>query len=117
MSEKLRPTKENQNEPSPNVEDLRRKRIQDHRAKSLEEEDALQANLGAAASDLMMLGVHLHEAIDESLHKAADPLKEMKNLERPLDAYLKITRQWDRLVQLYRWRSTKQIADQARKPR
>ena len=88
---------------SPKQEDLielRMQRIQEYQIASLSNTDPLRANLGAEAGNLMRMGLRLEEAIETSLAKSTDVLQEAKGVSAAMETYLKITRQWDRLLQL-----------------
>jgi hypothetical protein len=89
-------------EQRPDMCKQRMEKIQQLLADALQQPDPLQANLGVAVSDLMSMGFWLKQAIDELLASEADPLQHFQKVSAPLEAYLKITRQWDRLVQLDR---------------
>jgi len=80
--------------------DLRMQKIQEYLVQSLSNADPLRANLGAGASSLMRMGLRLEQAIDTSLAKSTDVLQQAKGLSAAMETYLKITRQWDRLLQL-----------------
>ena len=60
------------------------------------------ADLGAETGNLTSMGLHLRQAIGESLAGSPDVLKQVEKISPALGAHLKITRQWDRLVQLDR---------------
>ena len=82
------------------VAQLRLQRIHQHLVEVLQQPDALRANLGATANDLLTLGYRLKEAIDQRLSDPSDPLARFENLTPAIEAYLKITRQVDRLANL-----------------
>jgi hypothetical protein len=60
----------------------------------------LRANLGGEAGNLMRMGLRLEQAIDKSLARSTDVLQQAKGISAAMEIYLKITRQWDRLLQL-----------------
>lgn len=80
--------------------DLRLERIREYQAQSLTNADPLHANIGAASGSLMQMGFRLEQAIEASLAESTDVLQQTKRLSDAMDTYLRITRQWDRLVQL-----------------
>ena len=84
------------------VASLRLARIQQYLLASLEQVDPLEANLGAAASDLMSLGFKLKQAIEESLADTPNSLERFQRLRPAIDDYLKLSRQIDRYAQLDR---------------
>jgi hypothetical protein len=88
---------------SPKEEELvnrRMRKIQEYQVESLANVDPLRANLGAEAGNLMRMGLRLEQVIDKALSKSTDAPRELKRLAAVMDTYLKVTRQWDRLVQL-----------------
>jgi len=60
----------------------------------------LHANIGAASGSLMQMGFRLEQAIEASLAESVDVLQQTKGLSDAMDTYLRVTPQWDRLVQL-----------------
>lgn len=99
------------------VSKLRLAKIREYLIESLQQADALQANLGATSSDLMLMGFRLKEAIEEALAKSTDSLGRFERLMPAIEGYLKVTRQIDRFAQLDR-RLTEARLDGARlKPR
>jgi len=80
--------------------ELRRRRIREYGAKSLKQRNPLRANLGAEASSLMSMGLRLQQGIEGLLNSSEDVIGELEKVEPAMDMFLKITRQWDRLVQL-----------------
>jgi hypothetical protein len=79
---------------------LRLARIQEYLVESLQQLDALEANLGAAAADLMSLGCQLKVAIEESLAETPHALERFQRLQPAISEYLKVARQIDRYAQL-----------------
>lgn len=67
---------------------------------SLRMSDPLQGAIGAQSSQLVMLGNHLHAALDEALAEANDPLEKFNKLLPSIEAFLKINRQFDRFARL-----------------
>lgn len=100
---------------TPDVSKMRLKKIREYLVESLEQADALQANLGATSSDLMLMGFRLKEAIEEAMGDSSNPLGRFERLMPAIEGYLKVTRQIDRLAQLDR-RLTDTRADR-QKPR
>ena len=82
------------------VAQLRLQRLNQHLVEVLQQPDAMRANLGATANDLLTLGYRLKEAIDRRLSDPSDPLAQFENLTPAIEAYLKVTRQVDRLANL-----------------
>jgi len=79
---------------------LRQEKLQAFLRESLADSDGLQANLGAAASGLMRMAARLERAIDEALGDHDTTLADFRKLLAPMDIYLKLTRQYDRLISL-----------------
>jgi hypothetical protein len=77
----------------------RRRRIRDHALQSVEHPDALLANIGAEAANLMSLGQLFHEAIQTNLANSNQSLEDLEKVGPALEQYLKLTRQWERLEQ------------------
>ena len=84
------------------ISELRLAKIRQYQNDSLQQPDALQANLGAVSSDLMLLAYRLHETINRSLAGSSNRLERFAKLSRAIETYLKITRQIDRLANLDR---------------
>ena len=88
---------------SPKPEELacrHRKRILELLTESLEESDALQANLGAGASELMLMASRLGQLIEAAMSEMGGSLNDFRKLVGPIETYQKLTRQYDRLVGL-----------------
>ena len=79
---------------------VRKRRIREYSIESLKEPNPLSANLGAEASNLMSLGQQLHEAIEQRMSNSGDLMRDLEKMSPAMEMYLKITRQWDRLIQL-----------------
>ena len=79
---------------------VRKRRIREYLNESLKEPNPLSANLGAEASNLMSLGQQLHEAIEQRMSNSEDLLRDLEKMNPAVETYLKVTRQWDRLIQL-----------------
>ena len=107
-------------EPDPAAADvsrLRLERIREYLVESLEQPNALRANVGAISSDLMLMGVRLKEAIDEGLADGSNPLGRFEQLMPAIEGYLKVIRQIDRLAQLDRHLSEAQAGPERPRPR
>ncbi|NQU21149.1 MAG: hypothetical protein HQ567_07685 [Candidatus Nealsonbacteria bacterium] len=103
---------------TPDVSKLRLEKIREYLVESLEQGDALQANLGATSSDLMLMGFRLKEAIEKAMADSSAPLARFEQLMPAIEGYLKVTRQIDRLAQLDRRLTDARSADGDRpKPR
>lgn len=87
---------------APGIASKRLARIHEYLVDALEQVDALQANLGAASSDLMLLGFRMKDAIETALRDASNPLGQFNELMPAIESYLKVVRQIDRLAQLDR---------------
>jgi len=79
---------------------MRLAKVQEHLRESLGKADALEANLGAVSSDLMLMACRLKEAIEDALGKKS--LDHFDKLVPAIDAYLRVARQIDRLANLDR---------------
>jgi hypothetical protein len=77
---------------------MRLEKIEDQLRESLRKANALEANLGAVSTDLMLMACRLKEAIEERLGK--NPLEDFEKLMPAIDAYLRVARQIERLVTL-----------------
>ena len=86
----------------PDVSKLRLEKIHEYLVELLQQADALQANLGATSSDLMLMGFRLKEAIEQAMADSSAPLGRFEQLMPAIEGYLKVTRQIDRLAQLDR---------------
>jgi hypothetical protein len=100
MSTDARPKVEDSSRKEEDLIDLRMQRIQEYLVQSLSNANPLRANLGGEAGNLMRMGLRLEQAIDKSLARSTDVLQQAKGLSAAMEIYLKITRQWDRLLQL-----------------
>jgi hypothetical protein len=81
-------------------EDLRLRRIRDFLDEALAKDNALEANLGAINSDLMVMAYQLRDAIDDALAEGSGALDDFRNLVPALGSYLGIIKQIDRFAQL-----------------
>jgi hypothetical protein len=87
---------------TPDVSKMRLEKINEYLLESLQKVDALQANLGATSSDLMLMGFRLKQAIEQAMGDSMAPLGRFEELMPAIEGYLKVTRQIDRLAQLDR---------------
>jgi hypothetical protein len=79
--------------------DDRVQRIMDYLREALSKEGALEANLSAVNSDLMLMGYRLKRAIDEAMATTA-ALDQFQRLMPAVESYLRLTKQIERLAQL-----------------
>ena len=100
MSTDIQPKMEESSRKEEDLVDLRMQKIREYQIQSLSNADPLCANLGAEAGNLMRMGLRLGQAIDTCLAKSTDVPQQAKELSAIMETYLKVTRQWDRLVQL-----------------
>jgi hypothetical protein len=77
-----------------------RQRIQAYLEDSLARPNALEANVGAAASGLMAVEFRLHQAIAAALPATPAALEHYPRLMPAIDGCLRINKQIDRLAQL-----------------
>ena len=94
---------------------MRLEKIQEYLRHSLGKVDPLEANLGAVSADLMQMALRLKEAIEADL--GARQLDHFEKLMPAIDAYLRVTRQIDRLASLDRRLTSPQSQNTASKPR
>ena len=95
--------------------DPRLQRIMDYLREALARDSALEANLGAVNSDLLMMGYRLKQAIDEAMAATPAALEQFQRLMPAIDSYLRLTKQIDRLAQLsLRLASPREAAQAAR---
>lgn len=80
--------------------EVRLHRIDELQMQSLQQEDPLQANLGAANGALLRFGYRMEQAIEDVLQQSANPLERFERLAPAIDMYLKVMRQVDRFAQL-----------------
>ena len=101
----------------PKLAQLRLERLQQYQEKALQHADALQASVGAAAAELMLMGFRFSQGIDEVLSSCPDLLKRFENLAPVMDVYLRVTRQWDRLVKVNQELSAGKRTNRMRRPK
>ncbi|MBT6156431.1 MAG: hypothetical protein HOK71_12640 [Planctomycetaceae bacterium] len=94
--------------------DRRLKRIQDYLNDALGKVDTREAVIGAANSDLMLIGYRLKRAIEEALSTESHSLEQFQALMPAVQTYLKITTQVGRLAQLEHRLSTDQTVAKRR---
>ena len=80
--------------------DVRVDRILEHVDDSLKEEDALQATVGAASGDLMLMQYRLRQALDETLQETPDSLTAIAEVMPALNTFMKLSQQVGQFVQL-----------------
>jgi hypothetical protein len=80
--------------------DVRVQRILQHVADSLQEPDALQAAVGAAAGDLLLLQYRLRHMLEETLQETPDSLTAIAEVQPALTTYMKLSQQVGQYVQL-----------------
>jgi hypothetical protein len=80
--------------------ELQRRNVEKLLRRALKMSDPLQGAIGVQSSQLVMLGNHLHAALDEALANAEDPLDKFNKLLPSIEAFLKINRQFDRFARL-----------------
>jgi hypothetical protein len=78
----------------------REQRILEFREQSLNNDDALAANLGVVNSDLMLFVNHMQGPIEEALAICQDSLAGLEQTRPVLEQFLKVTKQIDRFSQL-----------------
>jgi len=78
----------------------RLQRITDYLESSLGKPDALQATIGAANSDLMLVGFRLNEAVQAALNSRPAALSEFGKLMPAVESLLKVYKQVERFTQL-----------------
>lgn len=80
--------------------DVRVERIEQLVDDSLQEPDALQATVGAASGDLLLMQYRLRQALDDSLQGTPDSLTAIAEALPALNTYLKLSQQVGQYVQL-----------------
>lgn len=107
MHKKKRPIKKSSHERElesaatlTDVTELQRRNAEKLLRRALKMTDPLQGAIGVQSSQLVMLGNHLHAALDEALANAEDPLDKFNKLLPSIEAFLKINRQFDRFARL-----------------
>jgi hypothetical protein len=96
------PTNEASAPPTPGP-DPRLRRIEDLLREALARPDPLDASIGAVCADLLAFAYRLKQAMDAKAAAGQTP-KGPRAANAELEAYLKVLRQLDRLVQLQRQR-------------
>jgi hypothetical protein len=86
--------------PQAALAERRKRRIDELLNESLNNPDALQANLLAGATSYMRMAARLENLIGEAMDDSCTSLSDVRKLAGALDLHLKITRQYDRLVGL-----------------
>jgi len=80
--------------------DVRVERILEHVDDSLREEDALQAAVGAASGDLMLMQYRVHQALEEALRETPDSLTAIAEVLPAMNTFMKLSQQVGQFVQL-----------------
>jgi hypothetical protein len=80
--------------------EARVERILQHVADSLQEPDALQAAVGAAGGDLLLMQYRLRQALDETLQATPASLTAIAQALPALNTFLKLSQQVGQFVQL-----------------
>jgi len=80
--------------------DVRVQRILEHVNDSLSEEDALQAALGAASGDLMLMQYRVRQALEEALRETPDSLTAIAEVLPAMNTFMKLSQQVGQFVQL-----------------
>jgi hypothetical protein len=78
----------------------RLERIQQYLVESLEQEDAWRGCVGPVVSDLLEMCMNLKVGIDKEMKQAGSFVGVLANLEPALNSYLRIVRQFERLLKL-----------------
>jgi hypothetical protein len=84
------------NEPA----DARVERILEYVDDSLKENDALQATIGAAGGDLMLMLYRVRQALDETLTETPNSLTAIAEVMPAMNTYMKLSQQVGQYVQL-----------------
>lgn len=87
---------------SPGMVDARLQRIMEYLDEALNKKNPLEANLGAANSDLLLIGYRLKNTIDMALADPPEGLSQVEELMPAINTYLRIIKQIERLAQLDR---------------
>jgi hypothetical protein len=80
--------------------DVRVERILEHVDDSLQLEDALQATVGAAGGDLMLMQYRLRQVLEEMFQQTPDSLTALAEVIPALNTFMKVSQQVDRFIQL-----------------
>jgi hypothetical protein len=80
--------------------DERVERILAHVDDSLGLDDPLQASVGAASGDLMLMQYRLCQMLDEMLQQPPDTLTALAEVMPAFNTYMKVSQQVDRFIQL-----------------
>ncbi|MBN8628864.1 MAG: hypothetical protein J0M17_25605, partial [Planctomycetes bacterium] len=67
---------------------------------SLKQADALEATVGAAGGDLMLMQYRLRQALDEALQETPDSLSAIAEVMPAMHTFLKLSQQVGQFVQL-----------------
>lgn len=80
--------------------DVRVERILEHVDDSLKEEDALQAAVGAASGDLMLMQYRVHQALEEALQETPDSLTAITEVLPAMNTFMRLSQQVGQFIQL-----------------
>ena len=80
--------------------EVRVERILQHVDDSLQEPDALQATVGAAGGDLLLMQYRLRQALDETLQETPASLTAIAQALPALNTFMKLSQQVGQFVQL-----------------
>ena len=78
----------------------RGERLREYLESCLDDPDPLQANIGAAASEMSDVASRLKQLLDEVLSEPTDALHRLDKYSSVFDMYLRCTRQAERYMQL-----------------
>jgi len=81
-------------------QEARLSRVRDYQAASLENENALEANLGSINGGLMRIALWLDETIERALESGPRTVERIQEVMPAIDAHLRVTRQVDRFAQV-----------------
>jgi hypothetical protein len=79
---------------------IRERRVDQYEREELEKPEAFQACLGAIQCDLIRVGFALGDKVKQLLRSAQATPDEIREIEPPLNFYLRVTRQIERYRQL-----------------
>jgi hypothetical protein len=80
--------------------DVRVERIREHVDDSLKQSDALEATVGAASGDLMLMQYRLRQALDDALEETPNSLAAIAEVMPAMNTFLKLSQQVGQFVQL-----------------
>ena len=80
--------------------DMRVERIREHVDDSLKQADALEATVGAASGDLLLMQYRLRQALDDALEETPNSLAAISEVMPAMNTFLKLSQQVGQFVQL-----------------